>query len=704
MPTALRVLLLEDQPADAELLLHELRRAGFDPLAERVETEAEYVAGLDSAPDVILADYTLPQFNALDALHHLQERGLDIPFIVVTGAVSEEAAVECMKEGAADYLLKDRLSRLGQAVERALAQQRMREEKRQAEVALRQSEARYRAISELTSDYAYALGLEADGRFVCEWVTEAFARITGFTIEEIGARGWMALVHPEDRLIAAQRTQLLRTGRSDVSEFRIVTKTGATRLLRDHSRPVWDETLGRVVRVYGAAQDITERKEWEEALEHQALHDALTDLPNRTLLHDRLRQAILAAHRDSLPLALAVMDLDRFKEVNDALGHAAGDLLLQQVGMRLRRALRAADTVARLGGDEFAVLLPTANAEGATLAASKLLHALEQPFIVEGQSLVVGASVGIALCPEHGEDAETLLRRADVAMYVAKRTGSGCATYTLEHDQHSRGRLALVGELRQAIEHDVLVLHYQPLIDLDTRRTTCLEALVRWQHPRHGLLLPDQFIPLAEQTGLIKPLSPWVLNAALRQCQGWRAAGLDVLVAVNLSMRNVHDAQLPDTIAELLKTWDLDPRWLTVEITESAVMADPPRAMEILTRLRAMDVRIAIDDFGTGYSSLSYLRRLPVDVLKVDKSFVRDMATNESDATIVRSVIDLGHDLGLRVIAEGVEDEATWHLLAVLGCDGAQGNYLSRPLPPADLFRWMHESPWGLQQGEAIPS
>ncbi len=704
MPTSLRVLLLEDQPADAELLLHELRRADFDPLAERVETEEEYVARLDSAPDVILADYTLPQFNALDALHHLQERGLDIPFIVVTGAVSEEAAVECMKEGAADYLLKDRLSRLGQAVERALAQKRMREEKRQAEGALRQSEARYRAISELTSDYAYALGLQADGRFVCEWVTEAFTRITGFAIEELDALGWMALIHPDDRLIATKRTQLLRAGRSDVSEFRIVTKTGNTRLLRDHSRPVWDETLGRVVRVYGAAHDITERKEWEEALEHQALHDALTDLPNRTLLHDRLRQAILASHRDSLPLALAVMDLDRFKEVNDALGHAAGDLLLQEVGMRLRRVLRAADTVARLGGDEFAVLLPTATAEGATLAAAKLLHALEQPFMIEGQSLVVGASVGIALCPEHGDDAETLLRRADVAMYVAKRTGTGCAIYTLEHDQHSRGRLALVGELRQAIEHDVLVLHYQPLIDLDTRRTTGLEALVRWQHPRHGLLLPDQFIPLAEQTGLIKPLSPWVLNAALRQCQGWRAAGLDVLVAVNLSMRNVHDVQLPDTIAALLKTWDLDPKWLTVEITESAVMADPPRAMEILTRLRAMEVRIAIDDFGTGYSSLSYLRRLPVDVLKVDKSFVRDMATNESDATIVRSVIDLGHDLGLRVIAEGVEDEATWHLLAALGCDGAQGNYLSRPLPSAELFRWMHESPWGLQQGEAIPS
>jgi diguanylate cyclase (GGDEF)-like protein len=443
-----------------------------------------------------------------------------------------------------------------------------------------------------------------------------------------------------------------------------------------------------------SVRDITARKEAEAALEHQALHDALTDLPNRVLLHDRLQQAIRAAQRDGSPVALLVMDLDRFKEVNDTFGHHTGDQLLAQLGTRLGSVLRGSDTIARLGGDEFAVLLPTATVEDAREIADRLLQMLDEPFALGGLQLEIDASIGIALAPEHGSDADTLLRRADVAMYVAKRSGSGHALYTAEQDQHSPMRLAMVAELRRAFDHNELFLYFQPKVSLSGGHITSAEALVRWQHPRHGLLGPDQFVPIAEQTGLIRPLARWVLEAALRQCNRWRQSGLDLAVAVNLSMRNLHDAEIADMIRQLLTRWGIPPSRLVIEITESSLMADAARAMEVLGRLRAMGVGISIDDFGTGYSSLAYLKRLPVDELKIDKSFVAHMATDENDAAIVRSTIGLAHDLGLVVVAEGIEDQATWDMLTALGCDVAQGFFVSRPLPAAALGEWLESSRW----------
>ena len=455
----------------------------------------------------------------------------------------------------------------------------------------------------------------------------------------------------------------------------------------------------REARLYEQAQEeILERRRAEEALEHRALHDALTGLPNRVLLQDRLALALLVARREERRLAFLLMDLDRFKDVNDTLGHHAGDLLLQQVGQRLQAALRASDTVARLGGDEFGVILPTGGERNGVEVAQRLLQALEPAFVVEGQSIHVGASIGIALCPDHGSDPETLMRRADVAMYQAKRGGNGYAEYTADQDEHSSTRLTLIGELRQAIEQDELLLHFQPLVEFGEGRFSGVEALVRWRHPRRGLVPPDQFIPLAEQTGLIKGLSHWVLNAALRQRRLWAANGVQITVAVNLSMRNLHDPLLPSLIADLLTAWDTPASALRLEITESAVMAEPARTLDVLSRVRALGVRIAIDDFGTGYSSLGYLKRLPVDELKVDRTFVSGMATDENDAAIVRATINLAHHLGLRVIAEGVENAAPWDLLASLGCDEAQGYYLSRPLPEADRIHWLRESPWAVGQ------
>jgi len=434
------------------------------------------------------------------------------------------------------------------------------------------------------------------------------------------------------------------------------------------------------------------------SLAYQAQHDALTDLPNRTLLHDRLQQVLHHAPPpqpggDSASVALLLMDLDRFKEINDTFGHHHGDQLLRQVGGRLCAALRATDTVARLGGDEFAVLLPATDAQGAGAVAGTLVRTLEEPFILEGYSVSIGASIGIALAPEHGQDATTLLRRADVAMYTAKRATSGYAVYIAAQDQYSPERLGLVGELRRAIEQDQLVLYYQPKVYLRTGRLDSVEALVRWQHPVRGIVPPDQFIPLAEHTGLITSLSHWVLTAALRQCRAWRDAGLGIRVAVNLSARLLQDEHLVDSIVELLQTWGVTPDLLQVEVTESAVMADPTRALQILTRLHDMGIRIAIDDFGTGYSSLAYLKKLPADEIKIDKSFVRDMNGNADDVTIARSVIDLGHNLGLSVVAEGVEDRVVWDQLVEMGCDLAQGYYLSRPIPAAALASWVRALP-----------
>jgi diguanylate cyclase (GGDEF)-like protein len=398
-------------------------------------------------------------------------------------------------------------------------------------------------------------------------------------------------------------------------------------------------------------------------------------------------------------MALLLMDLDRFKEINDTLGHHRGDLLLEQVGTRLKSVLFEPDIVARLGGDEFAILVPKlAATEHINMVIQKVLRALEAPFVIEGLPIAVEASIGIALYPDHGANPDSLMQRADVAMYAAKQSGSGYIIYDPKHDQHSPRRLALMAELRQAIENDQLSLHYQPKIDLKTNRVIGVEALVRWQHQQYSFIPPDQFIIPAERTGLIRPLTLWVLNTGLRQYQVWHQAGMEISMAVNLSARNLQDAQLPEQIAELARTCGVASGLLELEITESAIMADPTHAMEVLTRLRGMGIRISIDDFGTGYSSLGYLKKLPVDEIKIDKSFVIGMAEDKDDVVMVLSIINLAHNLGLKVVAEGVENQETLNQLAAFGCDEAQGYFWSHPLPAAELTRWLGESPWGLKR------
>jgi diguanylate cyclase (GGDEF)-like protein len=433
-------------------------------------------------------------------------------------------------------------------------------------------------------------------------------------------------------------------------------------------------------------------------LTHQALHDALTDIPNRTLLYERLQQAIIVAKRERKSVALMMMDLDRFKEINDTMGHHSGDLVLQAVASRLRSTLRQSDTVARLGGDEFAMVLPgIGGKDSAILAAQKILNAVQMPISLEGRNLDIGASLGIVLYPDQGEETGLLLQRADVAMYAAKRNKSGYAYYDAEADRYSMDRLALQGELRHAIKHGELLLYYQPKIDFSSGRIGGLEALVRWQHPRHGLMFPDDFIPLAERTGLIKPLTEWVTQEALRQCCVWQSDGLPLTIAVNISASNLQDPQFPESVAAALARTGARPEWLELEITETAIMKEPAVAIAAIGKLSHMGVQLAIDDFGTGYSSMAYLKKLLVAKIKIDKSFVMDMNTNRNDAVIVRSLIGLGHNLGLSVVAEGVESAEVWDELKVLGCDSAQGYSMSRPIPPDKLDDWLRHSPWGFK-------
>ena len=425
-----------------------------------------------------------------------------------------------------------------------------------------------------------------------------------------------------------------------------------------------------------------------EETQHQALHDALTGLPNRSFFRQQVQAAIDARRRNDAPLAALLMDLDRFKEVNDTLGHHNGDLLLQAVAARLLATVRPGDVVARLGGDEFGVLVAdAASRETAASLGERIVQALAAPFLIHEMTLEVGASIGIAMYPEHGSDVDTLVQRADVAMYQAKSSLRGHEMYAPELDSYSPTRLLLLGDLRRAIDDRGLTVAYQPKVDVTDGSIVGAEALVRWRHLSRGLVPPDQFIPIAEHTGLLRPLTLLVLEAALEQCARWRAAGHELTVAVNLSVRNLLDAELPDDIARLLAHFGVPASALELEITESALVADPGRTYAVLRRLHEIGAGISIDDFGTGYSSLSYLRRMPVNEVKIDKSFVMGMTSDENDALIVRSTIDLGINLGLRVVAEGVESREIWHELANLGCHVAQGFFFGRPVDADEFLR-----------------
>ncbi|WIM04937.1 MAG: EAL domain-containing protein [Candidatus Nitricoxidivorans perseverans] len=528
--------------------------------------------------------------------------------------------------------------------------------------------------------------VDRDGRG--DYVNRAWLKFTGRALEQELGDGWADGIHPEDReRCLASFLSTFNRREPIVLEYRMRHRDGSYHWLIDHGVPFTDLD-GEFAGYLGTCYDIEERKQYQTQLEYQAQHDTLTGLPNRNLLADRIDQAIGHARRHGSLVAVLFLDLDNFKVINDSLGHETGDRLLVAVGERLAAAVRAGDTVARHGGDEFVVVLcGMAQEENVANAARKLMAAMAAPFILDGRDLVVTASLGVALYPRDGDDQLTLLRNADTALYRAKDSGRDTFQfYAAEMNQRVLARLNLERDLRQALERGEFLLHYQPQVDLASGAIIGAEALARWRHPERGLVLPGEFIPLAEETGLIVPLGEWVLREACRQTRAWRDAGFPELrISVNLSARQFRAPGLTRTILDALAETGLEARLLELEITESTVMHDPEGAIAVLEELEKHGVAFAVDDFGTGYSSLNYLKRLPIHKLKIDQSFVRNITTDTGDAAIATAVIELAHSLKLKVIAEGVETEEQRAFLRMRQCDEMQGYFFSRPLPAAEM-------------------
>jgi diguanylate cyclase (GGDEF)-like protein/PAS domain S-box-containing protein len=513
-------------------------------------------------------------------------------------------------------------------------------------------------------------------------------------------RTYDSVIYEEDLpYVVAEVNDAVERGSPYSLEYRVVHVSGEPRWVAEHGRPVFGPD-GRARWTAGIILDITRQKAAERSRElferqsrRQTLHDSLTGLPSRVLFRESVAQAISGAADGEAELAVLVMNLDRFKEVNDTLGRETGDGLLQEVGDRLRNVLREGDSVARLESDEFAVLVPEASRAQALEVINRVRGAIDPPFQLEGLALHAEVSIGIACYPRDGLDADSLLRCADTAMYVAKDTKLGHAFYDASVDTRASKRLALIGELRRAIDEHELVLHWQPKLAVRGGRVLGAEALVRWQDPERGLVMPDEFIPAARETSIIKAVTQMVLEEAARQWRAWADEGRNLPVAVNLSMRDLVDPGLPGEIAMLLSRWRMPAAMLKLEVTETSIFSDPHRTEDVLERLGAMGLRLSVDDFGTGRSSLASLKRLPIDEIKIDGSFVSAMSARDEDEIIVRAMIELAHSLGLSVVAEGVEKRAVIERLAELGCDVAQGYYLCRPVPSEELAIWLDQHP-----------
>jgi diguanylate cyclase (GGDEF)-like protein/PAS domain S-box-containing protein len=650
---------------------------------------------------VILMDVRMPEMDGYETADLIWQRPQSsrTPIIFITAYAPDDVdTVAAYTRGAVDFLftplvadvLRAKVSVFVDLFVQSQRLQRSLDSITTLNVALRDNQARTQAVLDNVADGIVTAG---EGGLIESFNPSAQA-LFGYTEQEAIGKPFTLMIAPERQ---AALLGLWRTGsapgptplRSRATETLGRRRDGSTFAMEiEHS----DVTLGDRILPLAFVRDISERKAYTESLEHQALHDDLTGLANRTLFGEQVLRALAAAKRTDQSQAVLVVDLDGFKHVNDSLGHDHGDTLLKQVGARLAGAMRENDTIARLGGDEFGILLAGVTDLGAAVAVAWKIQKVCKPgFAIHAEVVNVAASVGIAMFPEHGKTTAELLQRADAAMYVAKRSGTGYAVFDTAQATDTARRLSLLADLRQCIARDQLVLHYQPKIDLSTREISGVEALIRWQHPVQGLVPPASFMSEVESTELIEPVTRWVLNEALRQQQVWRSEGIDLTMAVNISAHSLRPSgNLPEVVAELTELWETAPQTLTLELTEGAVVA--AHAPEILTRLNELGQRLSIDDFGTGYSSLAYLQRLPVDELKIDRSFITNLSADSHDDVIVRSIIDLAHNLGLTVVAEGVEDEAAMDLLIGYGCDSVQGYHVARACPIEKFNIWLSES------------
>jgi len=583
--------------------------------------------------------------------------------------------------------------------------------RKRTELALRQAEVKYRSLVEQVPAIVYIAGVGETGDWL--YVSPQIERILGYTPAE-----WLAhpapfssLLHPADReRVLAEEAYSGATGEPLRSEFRMVARDGRRVWVRDEAHLVEDDA-GRPLLWQGLMYDITDLKKAEEQVAFLAYHDKLTGLPNRAMFEELLDLALARAKRKELAAAVLFMDLDNFKLVNDSLGHEAGDELLQQMGTRLREALRETDVVARQGGDEFLVLLSDLergsqntrpDTETSVIAAEdvaeRIHELLKRPFAIGGTEFYITASLGISLFPLDGDDGKSLLKNADAAMYRSKRSAPGTSTVFSKDSVDPLSRLSLATRLRRAVERKEWMLHYQPIVDLSDGHLVSVEALLRWQDPTTGIVPPGEFIPLAEEMGLIEGIGDWVLEEVCRQSQAWRREGLMIEVSFNLSPRQLWQSNLVNKIIGHLKWMHINPRQVLVEITESTAMIDPDRTMRILEQLHTAGLRLAIDDFGTGYSSLSRLKQMPVDILKIDRSFVRDIPSDRHAMSMVKAIIQLARGLGMVPLAEGIETEEQRGFLAQSGCVMGQGFYFSRPVPATEISQ---RYVWGVAESRA---
>ncbi|MEW8691140.1 MAG: EAL domain-containing protein [Candidatus Thiodiazotropha endolucinida] len=679
---SLNILIVEDLPYDAELMALRLRDEGFDLDYTRVQGETAYIKALEKSPDIILCDWHLPQFSGQRALSLLRQQHLDIPFIIVSGGIGEEAAIDALRQGANDYVLKDRPARLGEAVKRVLADKQLRMAHLIAEEKLRLADRAFQNTAEGITV------TDASGNIVS--TNPAFEAITGYTHEEVLGQNPRVLKsgHHTDSFYKEMWGTLLTTGhwRGEIWNRR---KNG-------DAYPEWltisavKDGNGETTHYVGVFTDVSQIKEAQDQINFLAHHDALTRLPNRALFRERFDHALMHARRENTSIALLFLDLDRFKTVNDTLGHPVGDQVLLEVSKRMNQIIRASDTLARLGGDEFVLLLEEqTDAQHAAVVARKLIDLFSKPMILGEHELVVTASIGITLYPNDGDDSDKLIRHADRAMYEAKQQGRN--TYRFFTHALTEGaleRLMMENDLRRAVGRNELILHYQPIVNLETQQLQGIEALVRWQHPEQGLIAPCLFIELAEEIGIIGDIGQWVLRTACTQLAKWDRAGFRVpCISVNLSVQQIDREGLITMVSEELGRSGLSPDRLELEVTESMLIRNPELSRTVLSELRTIGVNFAIDDFGTGYSSLAYLKLLPLDRLKIDQSFVQDIGRDANDEAIVRAIIAMSKSLGLDSVAEGVEEPHQARFLLQAGSTLAQGYLYSRPLPAEEIFR-----------------
>jgi diguanylate cyclase (GGDEF)-like protein/PAS domain S-box-containing protein len=706
------VLVVDDNPAERLAV-----RAMLAPLGHAVveadSGRAALRAVLRQNFAVILMDVRMPTLDGYETAALIRQRSQSeltpIIFLTAYGRDETETAT-AYASGAVDFIfapiladvLRAKVSTFVDLFVQSLELKGSLDAITALNAALRDSEVRARAVLQNVADGIVTAG---EGGLI-ESFNQSARRLFGYREDEVIGEPLQLIIAPshQDDFADPARARWSLLNATDIPAD--PTETVGCR--KDGScfpmeMDMSQMQIGERTFTIGCIRDISGRKAYTEALEHRTLHDDLTGLPNRALFGDRMDRALADAERADEPRGVLLVDVDGFRMINETLGRDNGDALLKTVSERLQMAVRNSDTVARLGGDEFGILASDeTDVETAEAIAWKVRAAFEEPFVVAGEVLNVRASIGIAFFPQHGRTTADLTRRASLAMREAKQDGGGIGVFVAEPEDPTARRLTLLSELREGIPRGELVLHFQPKVDLGTRKTTGVEALVRWQHPTAGLLMPAQFMPETVRSELIEPLTLWVLDEALRQQREWSDAGIHLTMAVNISARSLtRGSTLPDRVAQLTDTWGVAPGTLILELTENALIdAEGPVILELL---HAMGERVAIDDFGTGHSSLVYLQRLPIDEIKVDRSFVMNLATVSSDAVIVRSTIDLAHNLGLTVVAEGVEDEVALGMLIEYGCDTAQGYLFSRPLPASELTAWLTESANGAAR-ESVPA